>query len=230
VESSLALRSPWQNLIAQGDAGAWLLGQLVRWDRLNADPQLAADVSLSAVNLGRAVVLLAVVLAAAWQWRSCRWLAFGILWSVLWLVPTHSFFARPALAHDRDLYLALLGPGWLLGVGLQRLRTQGLVVAAVVAMLMAAGTALRNRVYTDEIAFWQDVVAKSPRNAHAANNLGLAYAAACQPLAAAHAFDDAVRLSPADPAPLLNRALIERGELPVAAAGHGGPECASMNR
>jgi hypothetical protein len=155
-----------------------------------------------------------VIAAAAWQWRSCRWLAFGVLWFFLWLAPTHSFVARLDLVNERHLYLALLGPAWLLAIGLQRLRTQGLVVAALFAMLMAGATALRNRVYFDEIAFWQDVVAKSPRNARAANNLGMAYAAACQPLAAAHAFEDAARLAPDDPRPAINRVLAERGELP----------------
>lgn len=230
LETSLATRSPFRNLLAQGDAIAWLLGQLLRWDNLNADPALVPDASLSAVNLARAALLVALLVAAAWQWRSCRWLAFGVLWFFLWLAPTHSLLARQDLVNERHLYLALIGPAWLLGILLQRLRTQGLVVAALLAMLMAGATALRNRVYEDEIAFWQDVVAKSPHNARASNNLGMAYAAACQPLAALEAFDAAVRLAPADPRPLVNRILLERGELPVDALPHGGAECASMNR
>lgn len=214
LHTSLALRSPWRNLLAQGDAIAWLLGQLLRWDRLNADPALVPDTSLSVLNLARDGVLLALIVAAAWQWHARRWLAFGVLWFFLWLAPTHTLLARLDLANERQLYLALAGPAWLLAIGLSRLRAQGLVLAALLAVVLASATALRNRVYLDEIVFWQDVVAKSPRNARAANNLGMALAAACQPLAAARAFDDATRLAPEDPRARINAALLERGALP----------------
>jgi protein O-mannosyl-transferase len=207
-----------RNLLAQGDAIAWLLGQLYRWDRLNADPALAVGAALdlvSMVSMGRAVLLALILVAAAWQWRSRRWLAFGVLWFFLWLAPTNSLLARLDLVNERQLYLALIGPAWLLGQGVVRLRSHGLVVVLLLAMVLAGATALRNRVYVDEIAFWQDVVAKSPHNARAANNLGMALAAACQPLAAARAFDNAVRLAPDDTRARINRELLARNELPV---------------
>jgi protein O-mannosyl-transferase len=214
IETSLAIRSPWQNLLAQGDAIAWLLGQLVRWDRLNADPGFVVDSAITWLNVARALLLGAILVAAACQWRSRRWVAFGVLWFFLWLAPTNSLLARFDLANERQLYLALLGPAWLAAQGLQRLRAQGPLVVALLAMLLAGATALRNRVYVDEISFWQDVTLKSPDNARAANNLGMALAAACQPLAARRAFDNATLLRPDDPKPRINRELLERGELP----------------
>ncbi len=214
LDTSLELRSPWRNLLAQGDAIAWLLGQLVRWDRLNADPALVPDTSMSVLNLARTGVLLALLVAAAWQWNARRWLAFGMLWFFLWLAPTHTLIARLDLANERHLYIALAGPAFLLAIGLSRLKTQGLVIAALLAVALSFATALRNRVYLDEVAFWQDVVAKSPHNARADNNLGMALAAACQPLAAARAFDDAATLAPDDPRARINAVLLERGELP----------------
>jgi Flp pilus assembly protein TadD len=69
-------------------------------------------------------------------------------------------------------------------------------------------------VYANEVVFWQDIVAKAPHNARAANNLGMALAMACQPLAAGRAFDNAAQLAPADPRPRVNRELLARGELP----------------
>ena len=222
LETSLELRSPWRNLLAQGDAIAWLLGQLVRWDRLNADPTLVPDTSLSVLNLGRMAVLVALVVAAAWQWQARRWLAFGVLWFFLWLAPTQSLIARLDLVNERHLYVALVGPAWLLAIGLTRLRTQGLAIGALLVVSLAFATAVRNRVYLDEVVFWEDVVAKSPQNARAANNLGMALAMACQPLAAARAFDDAVHLAPEDPRARINAALLERGELPGVACQ--GPE------
>jgi hypothetical protein len=212
VETSLAIRSPARNLLAQGDAIAWLLGQLVRWDRLNADPALS--VASDPLSLTRTLLLVVIVTAAAWQWRARRWLAFGVLWFFLWLAPTNSLLARLDLVNERQLYLALLGPAWLLALGVQRLRNHGLAVIAILAVLLAGATALRNRVYANEVVFWQDVVAKAPHNARAANNLGMALALACQPLAASRAFDNAAQFAPTDPRPRINRELLARGELP----------------
>jgi hypothetical protein len=217
IRTSLETRAPLQNLKVQGDAIAWLLGQLVRWDRLNADPALVPDPGI--MGLARTLLLVAILGAAASQWRSRRWLAFGVLWFFLWLAPTNSVLARLDLVNERQLYLAIIGPAWLLALAVQRLRGQAVIVIAVLAMLLAGATALRNRVYANEVAFWQDVAAKSPHNARAANNLGMALAGACQPLAARRAFDTAAQLDPSDPRPRVNAALLERGELPTSDRG-----------
>ncbi|MET0292576.1 MAG: hypothetical protein ABW136_09455 [Steroidobacteraceae bacterium] len=212
---SLSTRSPLENLLAQGEAISWLLGQLVRWDRLNADPALVTGTATDPMVIGRVVLLAAVLTAAIAQWRARRWLAFGVLWFFLWLAPTNSLLARLDLVNERQLYLALLGPAWLLAHALQSLRVQRWTVLAVLALVLAGATGMRNRVYHDELTFWQDVVAKSPHNARASNNLGMAFAAACRPLAARRAFDDAAALAPDDPRPRVNRELLDRGELPA---------------
>lgn len=87
----------------------------------------------------------------------------------------------------------------------------------LLALLLAAGTWSRNRVYHSEITFWQDVTAKSPHNARAWNNLGMARAAQCRLESAADAFREASRRAPDDPLPQVNLALLEQGELDVAA-------------
>ena len=111
--------------------------------------------------------------------------------------------------------MAALGVAADLGVDRRvRLRTHGLAIAALLAVVLAFATALRNRVYIDEVVFWQDVVAQSPANARAANNLGMALAAACQPLAAARAFDEAQRIDPTQTRAKINAELLARGELP----------------
>jgi protein O-mannosyl-transferase len=214
VQTSFDTRSPLANLLAQGDAISWLLGQLVRWDRLNADPALIVVDALEPLAIVRLVLLVAVLGAALAQWRSRPWLAFGVLWFFLWLAPTNSLLARLDLANERQLYLALIGPAWLLAHALQWLRPQQRwAPLAALALVLATATALRNRVYYDEVTFWQDVVAKSPHNARAANNLGMAYATACRPLAARRAFETAAALAPADSKPQVNRELLDRREL-----------------
>jgi Flp pilus assembly protein TadD len=49
------------------------------------------------------------------------------------------------------------------------------VLATVVALVLAAGTVLRNLDYRSEAALWSDTVGKSPGSARAWNNLGYAY-------------------------------------------------------
>ena len=102
---------------------------------------------------------------------------------LLWLAPTNSLLARLDLVNDRQLYVALAGPALLLAAAIRRLavRQRGLAVAAFIAVLALTGLAthLRNDVYRDEVTFWRDVVSRSPHNARAFNNLGMALADTC---------------------------------------------------
>lgn len=92
----------------------------------------------------------------------------------------------------------------------------GMLLAALLALVLATGTWMRNRVYQTEASFWQDVTAKSPHNARAWNNLGMALAAECQLHAAADAFRQASLRDPENPLPEVNLALLELGELDAA--------------
>jgi hypothetical protein len=162
------------------------------------------------------VVLLAVGIMGLRRWPAA---AFAILWFFLSLAPTNSFIARLDVANDRQLYVALIGPAWLLGHGIARLRLPAWMPILPLALLFCLGTAVRNRVYATELTFWQDVVAKSPHNTRAWNNLGMAEAIACQPDAARDSFDEAVRRDPRFVQPQVNLALLEKGELPGMPAG-----------
>ena len=79
--------------------------------------------------------------------------------------------------------------------------------------LFARQTLSRHAAYENEIVFWQDVLVKSPANARAANNLGMAYAEACNTTAALEQFARATRLAPEDPYARVNAALLRNGKL-----------------
>ena len=214
LRTSLEVRAPLDNLLAQVGALGELGLKLVFWHRLHADP---GEQALTAFGLGTAVglaVLCTGVLAGLALLRRHPAVAFGILWTYIWLAPTNSLLARLDLYNDRQWYLAIVGPGWLLGLLLARLPNLalGCIISTLTAAL-AAGTVMRNQVYETEITFWNDVLAKSPRHARAANNLGIAYARACEPEAAAAAFKLAIDVGPERYAPAVNLALLERGEL-----------------
>ena len=213
VRTSLATRGPVENLLAQVTGVFWLAGQLVRWDRLNADPMLQLPEAMAPLVLQGAVLTLACVGGlVALRRRPAG--GFGILWFFLWLAPTNSLLARLDLANDRQLYLALLGPAWLLAHAIARWRRAVLPFGLLLGLLLATATVQRNRVYATEVTFWRDVVTKSPHNGRAWNNLGLAEAMRCRPDDAARAFEQAMRVAPDDFRPEVNLALLQQGELP----------------
>jgi protein O-mannosyl-transferase len=219
LEVSLATRSVWDNLAVQSHAVWYLLGQLLHFERLNADPDLPAVTSLTAATVWRTLTLGGFFALGLASLRARPALALGILWLFVWLAPTNSLLARLDVVNDRQLYLAIVGPGWLLGLAFAALlhrrgRRWATVAVAALAGVLVVGTVIRNRVYANEIVFWEDVVKKSPHNVRAANNLGMAYALDCRQEAALQAFRQAERLEPDGYRAALNRKLLEAGALP----------------
>ena len=216
--TSVNVRSIGVNLLTQAQALVYLIGQLVRFDRLNADPALAVIdtwTPRAAADVAIVVGLIALGIAAL---RRRPAIAFGILWFFLWLLPTNSLLPRLDVANDRQLYLALIGPAWLVSFAVGTLaakRGPAVPVAAALVLAVGLGTAThrRNRVYADEIVFWEDVTRKSPENARAFNNLGYAYALASQNDAAEAALRRALALDPQDVRAAANLRLLREGAL-----------------
>jgi hypothetical protein len=237
IDVSLAIRPVGANLMTQAHALGYLALQLVRPWSMNADPALPAVARLDAATTLLVLLWLSVAIAGVALHRRWPALAFGLLWFLLWLAPTNSLLPRYDVANDRQLYLALLGPAWLLGLGLarggqalaRRVPAPGIAAVALtgvwllpaaLAGLLAIATLQRNRVYADEMVFWEDVARRTPANARAANNLGMAYAMACRDAEAAAQFERAVRLQPGYHRARINLWLLHSGALfPDPAAG-----------
>lgn len=235
IRAALARRSPWENLLTQAHAVPYLLGHLVDPRGLNADPDLQPVVSLDASTALRLLLLGGSVALGLALRRRAPAVAFGLLWSALWLLPTNSLFAREDLANDRQLYVAMIGPAWLLSLALVAgaeyvakraasraghaiaealvVRTLVVALAAGIAGSLAWMTLERNRVYATEVSFWEDAASKSPRKARTLGNLGYAYALACRDAEAFTAFDRARVLDPHDFRATINRDLLARGML-----------------
>jgi tetratricopeptide (TPR) repeat protein len=120
------------------------------------------------------------------------------LWFFLHLAPTNSLFPRLDVANDRQLYLAILGPAFLLAVGLWSWlpRRAAVAAAAGLALVLLTATVLRNGDYRTEVTLWTATVAASPENARAWNNLGYAYQLAGEPTRARDAYLRALGLDP----------------------------------
>jgi len=225
LQASLHTRGIGTNLLTQSDAIFWLLGQLLMLAPINPDPALgAADISHYTSWLHAAIVAAAIA-AGFGQLRQRPALSFGVLWFFLWLLPTNSLLPRLDVANDRQLYLALIGPAWLAGLAFARLaqardtagsRKRGMawaVALAAFAGFTAFATMRQNRIYADEVSFWEAVAQRSPASARAADNLGFAYAMACRPSDAAREFERAIRLDPDDVRARVNARLLQEGAL-----------------
>lgn len=216
LESSLATRDTASNVLAQMRAIPWLLGQLLAPWRLNADPALVAPEAWSAREVLVAAGLLASVVIAFGLRRRAPLVTFGILWFYLWLLPTNSLLPRTDLANDRQLYLAMLGPAWLLALAITSARLPSKISFAaglVLCLTLGALTHSRNRVYESELVFWQDVFEKSPHNARAAMNLGYAHFHANDPVMAEHYFRRALEIDPQYTRAAINLMLLKDGSL-----------------
>jgi hypothetical protein len=97
---------------------------------------------------------------------------------VIHLLPTNSLLPRPDLANDRHLYLACFGPFLAVGIEVARAvspRPRAWAAVAVVTLLLAAATVVRNRDYWSEVALWEQTATVSPAKPRVFNNLGVAY-------------------------------------------------------
>jgi tetratricopeptide (TPR) repeat protein len=226
--ASLALRGPGENVLAHLHGLAWLAVQALRPDLLDADPVIPAATRLDATAAACAIALVAALAGGIVLLRRRPAEATALLWTVLWLPLAGLFLPRPEPANDRQLYLALLGPAWLLARGavalgrrLPALRVSAAAAPLALAAVLALATAARNGVYADEIGFWRAALARSPANARALNNLGFALAARCRLDEAEEAFERAAAEAPKDFVPRVNLRLLRAGE-PL---GEGEPRC-----
>ena len=216
--TSLQTRSITDNLALQARAWGFLLLELFRLSALTADPtprDLPGDAAI-----GTIVWLLFWLALAAVAWirrRRNPELTFAILWFYVWLLPTNSLLPRLDVANDRQLYLALIGPAWLLALGIVRLAQSlprvALAVVITLAALLGSATATRNHIYSTEVTFWQAALDRSAGNARAANNLGIAYALECNAGQADESFRRAIASDPEDFRPKINLRLLRENRL-----------------
>ena len=145
-----------------------------------------------------------------------RFIAFGLAWFVLALLPT-SLTPLAEVANDHRMFFPFVGlslavvtaGAWLLArlVEPARLRTVAPLVVGVVLVAGAVGVRARNEVWRTDETLWRDVTEKSPRNGRGWMNYGLALMARGDVAAAIAAFDRAEPLTPNYSLLFINRAV-----------------------
>ena len=189
-----------QNAITQLDAVTYLVLRLVRIYPLNIDPDLRAATEWNLTLAVEAAFLAALAVAALLCRKRRPWWGLALVWFVIHLLPTNSLLPRPDLANDRHLYLACMGVFVAAGIEVARVlsgaRVRAWAPVALVLMLLAAATVIRNRDYASEVALWEQTAAVSPGKPRAFNNLGHAYVQAGRADLAEAAYREALRLHP----------------------------------
>jgi tetratricopeptide (TPR) repeat protein len=209
VLHSIAIRPLLDNIALQVDGWFYLITRPLLLLQTNIDPDLPAHALFSSFWLAQLLVL-TILLVSMVRWRR-HVFGIGLLWFFLHLLPTNSLLPRNDVANDRQLYLALLGPAWMLASALAASLSQRLVVpfAALLMISLGAATLARNRDYRDEIHLWQATAERSPGKARVWNNLGYAYQLAGRFKEARLAYQQALRLNPEMDRARINLLLLE---------------------
>lgn len=122
-------------------------------------------------------ILLLIALAIYFR-RQYRLASYGFFVYLALLAPTSSFVPIQDAVAERRLYLPMIGMLFMLAEPLQRLPVQRQALAATMAVALLLSGVLtyeRNRVWTSDVALWQDTVRKSPQNPRAHFQLAYAY-------------------------------------------------------
>lgn len=167
-------------LLTQVHGIGYLLSRWFVLGGLNIDPDLRMQTVWTPLLAMQFTLLPSLIVLGLLSLRRRPWLAFGVFWLLLHLLPGNSLVVRWDIANERQLYLAGVGPFLALAIALQKSRfalpaTPAKSALALLCLTLAAFTVLRNADYASEISLWQDTVSKSPSKARPYNNLGYAY-------------------------------------------------------
>jgi len=166
----------------------------------NFDYDFPGSQSLLELPTLMSLLTLMLILAIAIQIRSrYKLISFGICWFFLTLSVESSIIPIRHVIFEHRLYLPSVGFCIVIGAGLHRLfkdRQNWVVSFLIIILTLSFLTFQRNKVWQSRVAFWQDVIKKSPRKSRGYVNLGLSYMENNDNLLAIQHFDAAAALNP----------------------------------
>ncbi len=136
-----------------------------------------------------ALIILALLAASLWALRGAPAVGFAALWFWGDILASSSVVARPDLCVEHRMYVPLQAIVVLAVLGVDGLgralcarwparwpqaltRRMALALALLAAAALATLTWERNRLYADDLAMWNDVIAGNPQNFRACQWLG----------------------------------------------------------
>ncbi|MBF0457152.1 MAG: tetratricopeptide repeat protein [Nitrospirae bacterium] len=133
-----------------------------------------------------------------------RLYSFGILWFFIALSVESSVIPIKDVINEYRLYYPSVGffiavmsvVVWLVEKKKRRAKMTALTALSVIIILFAALTLMRNNVWSDRVALWEDTVRKSPNKARPHYNLGYDYLRQGRVADASREFQTAILLKP----------------------------------
>ena len=168
-----------------------------------------------------ALVLVILLGASAWAWKTNSAWGFLSAWFFLILAPSSSVIPLDSPVYEHRLYLplaAVIVPA-VLGIYVLVGR-RSMAVFVLLAIGLGFLTWRRNQDYRSELAIWRDTTAKAPNNPRAHNYLGIALSNADRVQEAIEQYEQALRLKPdyAEAQYNLGNALLASGRTQEAAS------------
>jgi len=156
------------------------------------------------------LVLVSILITAVKLFSRHILLAFGILWFFL-TISVETFVPIRNIIFEHRVYLPSVGFCLVLSVGIFYFLNQPrkrIAASLVIILVLSYLTFQRNKVWKDDIVFWQDVISKVPNKARPFLNLGIGYLKHGQYDKAIEAYARALALNPDDPRTYNNRGLV----------------------
>ncbi|MFH1681179.1 MAG: tetratricopeptide repeat protein [Candidatus Eisenbacteria bacterium] len=182
---------------------------------LSLDHDFPVTESLDASTLAHGLLLAGIGAAAYLARRRFRLAAYGAGWFALALLVESSVFPIRDVIFEHRTYLPSVGVFLaILGVAAAAVPSRRLLIASLVSVSLVLGalTALRNRVWVDDVALWTDCVRKAPGKARPYANLGYAWIDRGEKARARGALETAIRLGPPFPEDLVTLAELHFAE------------------
>ena len=172
--------------LAQGKILAYALKLCLFPINLTFDYDFPTNWELLAFSSFIPLVIWLVLLWAVFKYfrQISPMVVFSILWFLITISPTNSFFPRADLLSERNLYLPSLGPTFLTSYVFYHLffmrqeasrSKQGLVMLVTLFLILGSLLITRNSVFRSNIQLWEDTYKKSPADLKVLHNLSHFY-------------------------------------------------------
>jgi tetratricopeptide (TPR) repeat protein len=189
---------------------------------LNIDPHITMVSQWAALRFWSPFLVIIGSILLAFRYSQSRLFFFCVAWYFIVASPSSSIVTLLDLAAEHRIYLAGLGPIWILSLawlhGIKLfsqsksqkgfLNATGFALTALILVSLSGLTLLRVEVWQTPFRLWQDALKKSPNTYRPHNNLGKAYYERKDPETAVQHFRKSIALEPLHPEPHYNLASV----------------------
>ncbi len=191
---------------------------------LNIDPHITMVSQWGSLRFWSPLLAIIGSVLLAFRVSQSRVFFFCVAWYFIVASPSSSIVTLLDLAAEHRIYLAGLGPVWILSLAWVRginlfsksksqsqksfLNATGVALTVMILISLSGLTLLRVEVWQTPFRLWQDALKKSPNAFRPHNNLGKAYYEMKEPETAVQHFRKSIAIEPLHPEPHYNLASV----------------------